>query len=149
MDDVLPPGTMSIQRVAEVASLTVRSVSSYLARGDIPEPDYRVGKSPLWKTETIERWLERRPGKGWRGMPSFSRFMSGQTPMVEIYRQRVKLYDASSRDTGGPMKELTGSVEIGTRVLAVAPSQEFVMGVVTRADDDRISVKDPGFGTPR
>jgi hypothetical protein len=149
MDDVLPPGTMSIQRVAEIAGLTVRSVSSYLARGDMPEPDYRVGNSPLWKNDTIEGWLESRPGKGWRGMPSFSRFMSGKTPMVEIYRQRVKLYDASSRDAGGPMKELTGSVVIGSRVLAVAPSQEFVMGVVTRADDDRITVRDPGFGTRR
>lgn len=140
---------MSVQSVADLAGLTVRSVSSYLARGAMPEPDYRVGKSPLWKTETIERWLEGRPGKGWRRMPSYSRFMSGQTPMAEIYRQRVKLYDASSRDAGGPQKELIGPVAIGTRVLAVTPSQEFVMGIVTRNDDDRITVKNPGFGNRR
>ena len=61
----------------------------------------------------------------------------------------MKLYDASSRNASGPMKELTGQVAIGTRVLAVAPSQEFVMGVVTRNDEHRITVKDPGFGSPR
>ena len=66
--DVLPPGTMSIETVAKLANLTVRSVASYLARGSMPAPDYRVGKSPLWKVETIETWLSARPGKGWRGV---------------------------------------------------------------------------------
>lgn len=64
--DVLPPGTMSIEAVAERAHLTVRSVASYLARGDMPAPEYRVGRSPLWKAKTIETWLAGRPGKGWR-----------------------------------------------------------------------------------
>lgn len=65
--DLLPPGTESIKTLAKRLDLTVRSVSSYLARGVLPEPDYRVGKSPLWKTETIEEWERTRLGRGWRG----------------------------------------------------------------------------------
>lgn len=32
--------------------------------GDMPEPDEILGRTPVWKPETIEKWLERRPGKG-------------------------------------------------------------------------------------
>lgn len=32
--------------------------------GDLPEPDARFGRSPVWKLETLEAWERRRPGKG-------------------------------------------------------------------------------------
>jgi hypothetical protein len=32
--------------------------------GDLPDPDARFGGSPVWRVETIERWVRSRPGRG-------------------------------------------------------------------------------------
>lgn len=32
--------------------------------GDLPEPDERFGRSPVWLPETIDRWASSRPGHG-------------------------------------------------------------------------------------
>lgn len=32
--------------------------------GDLPEPDGQFGNSPVWLVETIERWVNERPGQG-------------------------------------------------------------------------------------
>lgn len=44
-----------------VASSTVRA---YAARGQMPEPDGRIGSSPWWWSDTIIGW--KRPGQGRR-----------------------------------------------------------------------------------
>ena len=43
------------------------SVYQMRSRGDIPEPDMRVGRTPVWRPETIASWEAARPGQGWRG----------------------------------------------------------------------------------
>lgn len=32
--------------------------------GDLPEPDARFGKSPVWERRKIVKWMEKRPGRG-------------------------------------------------------------------------------------
>jgi hypothetical protein len=32
--------------------------------GDLPPPDRYFGKSPAWKPDTIQQWIETRPGRG-------------------------------------------------------------------------------------
>jgi predicted DNA-binding transcriptional regulator AlpA len=64
----VPDGLLDMAGVAKLAGVEVKTIAVYLARKTMPEPDYRVGRSPLWKMETIDAWLKRRPGKGWRGV---------------------------------------------------------------------------------
>lgn len=45
----------------EVAESTVRA---YLARGQMPAPDGRLGRTPWWRPATIRGW--ERPGRGAR-----------------------------------------------------------------------------------
>lgn len=57
---------LEIADIADRLGIKVASVRRYIARNDLPEPDTRVGRSPLWKTSTIERWERSRSGHGWR-----------------------------------------------------------------------------------
>ena len=38
-------------------------------RGDLPEPDASLGRTPGWWRETYLRWKENRPGRGAGGGP--------------------------------------------------------------------------------
>lgn len=52
---------------AEVAAhLGVRpaTVSSYRMRGQMPQPDRKLGRTQLWKPATILAWQDRRRGRG-------------------------------------------------------------------------------------
>ncbi len=57
---------MSSQDVADALGIKRASVHRYVTRGDLPEPDDRVGRSPVWKRETFEAWVAARRGQGWR-----------------------------------------------------------------------------------
>lgn len=37
---------------------------SYIRPGDLPPPDARYRRAPLWKHETIKQWRQSRPGRG-------------------------------------------------------------------------------------
>ncbi|TDH47941.1 hypothetical protein E2F47_25865 [Mycobacterium eburneum] len=37
--------------------------------GDLPPPDHRFARTPVWLVETIEAWEKRRPGQGAGGGP--------------------------------------------------------------------------------
>ena len=52
--------------VAALLEVAPATISSYVSRGQMPPPDLRLGSAPVWYRETIERWLESRPGQGWR-----------------------------------------------------------------------------------
>ncbi|QAY16205.1 MerR-like helix-turn-helix DNA binding domain protein [Arthrobacter phage Sonali] len=70
------PKLMGYQEVAERIGVDIRAVRTYLAKarahraagaprpGDLPEPDFTIGKSPAWEARTIEAWLKKRPGRG-------------------------------------------------------------------------------------
>ena len=50
--------------VADLAGVKVETVRMHLLRRTMPEPDYRLGASPVWKRATIEKWLRERPAPG-------------------------------------------------------------------------------------
>lgn len=56
---------MTAQMVAELAGIEARSVSIYhtVAPFRMPQPDVRLGRTPLWWRETIEEWNDTRPKK--------------------------------------------------------------------------------------
>lgn len=45
---------------------------------DLPEPDGYVGRSPIWKPETIEEWISVRAEYGLAGRPPKSAKRSGK-----------------------------------------------------------------------
>lgn len=58
------PELWTIAAVAEHLKVTTSTVRSYAARGQMPPPDGRIGRTPWWNAETIRAW--RRPGRGAR-----------------------------------------------------------------------------------
>lgn len=59
-------GFLTADQLAARLGIQRASVHRYRVRGDIPEPDEYVGRTPLWKTTSIDAWLSGRPGHGWR-----------------------------------------------------------------------------------
>lgn len=57
---------LSTDRVAELASVSPRTISSYAARGQMPKPSPCpcCGHSPTWTEKDITAWLANRPGRG-------------------------------------------------------------------------------------
>jgi predicted DNA-binding transcriptional regulator AlpA len=55
---------LDTRAVASRIGVTADTVSSYRARGYLPQPDIMLGRSPGWLPETIEAWIAARPGKG-------------------------------------------------------------------------------------
>jgi len=46
----------SVAEVAAHLGVTPSTVTAYLSRGQMPQPDGRVGRSPWWHPETIRAW---------------------------------------------------------------------------------------------
>ena len=46
--------------VARALGLARGTVAAYLARGQMPAPDWRVGRTPLWRPATIHQWRDDR-----------------------------------------------------------------------------------------
>lgn len=46
--------------VAERTGYPYQQLWTYLKRGTLPQADYKVENKPLWKKETIDKWLEER-----------------------------------------------------------------------------------------
>ena len=46
----------SVAEVAAHLGVKPRTVTAYLARGQMPPADGYVGRSPWWKPETIKTW---------------------------------------------------------------------------------------------
>ena len=59
-------GFLTTDELAARLGIQRATVHRYHSRGDIPEPDMYVGRTPLWAITRIDRWLEARPGHGWR-----------------------------------------------------------------------------------
>ncbi|MGL5823818.1 MAG: NUDIX domain-containing protein [Nocardioides sp.] len=49
--------------VASFLDVSPSTVRAYMAREQMPEPDRRMGRLPLWRPASIRRWHERRPRK--------------------------------------------------------------------------------------
>lgn len=59
-------GYLTSDQLADKLGIKRGSVHRYRTRGDIPQPDEYVGRTPLWKETSIDAWLTERPGQGWR-----------------------------------------------------------------------------------
>ena len=46
--------------IAELTGLKVETLHSYLSRTTLPKPDKYMGRTPVWKTETIKQWASDR-----------------------------------------------------------------------------------------
>lgn len=56
-----PNDLLTTDQVAELAGVKPMSIHQYRQRGAIPEPDQYVGRTPVWKRRTIDKWLAERP----------------------------------------------------------------------------------------
>ena len=50
----------SVADVATYLNVKPRTITAYLARGQMPAADGRVGRSPWWWDRTIKQWRPRR-----------------------------------------------------------------------------------------
>ena len=51
---------VTAEEVAELASITLRTFHNYHQTGRAPKPDGWVGRTPLWRDQTIQAWLAAR-----------------------------------------------------------------------------------------
>jgi predicted DNA-binding transcriptional regulator AlpA len=59
---------LDLAGVADRLGLAYQSVRSYRSQDStFPAPDIVLGQSPGWLPETIDAWVARRPGHGFRG----------------------------------------------------------------------------------
>ena len=47
---------MTVDQVAELIGCPRSTVYQYVYRKTMPEPDLRIGQSPVWDRKTIEKW---------------------------------------------------------------------------------------------
>lgn len=59
-------GYLTNEQVADRLGIKRGSIHQYRQRPGFPPPDEKIGRTPVWKTETIEAWEKARPGRGWR-----------------------------------------------------------------------------------
>jgi 8-oxo-dGTP diphosphatase len=56
-----PTDWWTTEEVAEFLKVSSSTVRSYLARQQMPEPDRRFGRLPVWQPETVKAWNAARP----------------------------------------------------------------------------------------
>lgn len=49
---------LQLDEVAERIGVSTRTLERQLVAGEFPKPDRRVGRTRLWKPETIRRWMD-------------------------------------------------------------------------------------------
>jgi predicted DNA-binding transcriptional regulator AlpA len=52
--------------VAAYLGVSISTVSTYKARGQMPAPDRTFGRTPAWRPASIIEWHDKRPGHGGR-----------------------------------------------------------------------------------
>ena len=58
------PGWLTVAEVAERLGIEESTWRAYVARGQAPAAESKIGPLPVWRTETIDAWLAERPGRG-------------------------------------------------------------------------------------
>ncbi len=59
-------GYLTSEDLATRLGVKRESIYRMRTRGDLPDPDDTIGRTPVWKTDTITAWEADRPGQGWR-----------------------------------------------------------------------------------
>jgi len=47
--------------IAKLTGLKIETLYKYRERNTLPKPDKYIGRTPVWKSETIEQWRSNRP----------------------------------------------------------------------------------------
>jgi len=67
--DPLPRDWWTTRDVATFLGIAPSTIRAYVARGQMPEADRRIGREPVWRPATIRRWHSHRPGQARGGEP--------------------------------------------------------------------------------
>jgi hypothetical protein len=59
--EALPTDWWTTRDVAIFLDIAPSTIRAYVARGQMPEADRRIGREPVWRPETIRRWHSQRP----------------------------------------------------------------------------------------
>jgi len=60
----LGPDWWGVRQVAKFLGVQDSTVRSWVSRQRMPDPDGHVGRTPVWRAETIRTWAAQRPRKG-------------------------------------------------------------------------------------
>jgi hypothetical protein len=52
----LPVDWWTTRDVATYLDVAPSTIPAYVARGQMPEADRRIGREPVWRPETIRQW---------------------------------------------------------------------------------------------
>jgi predicted DNA-binding transcriptional regulator AlpA len=63
LKDIPPPasamGVMNRKQVCQgLGGISIRQLSTLIARGSFPRPDFKVGESPRWSVAMFNAWVE-------------------------------------------------------------------------------------------
>jgi predicted DNA-binding transcriptional regulator AlpA len=64
MAEPLPGDWWTTRDVATFLGIAPSTIRAYVARGQMPEADRRIGREPVWRPATIRRWHSQRPRQG-------------------------------------------------------------------------------------
>jgi len=57
----LPTDWWTTSDVASFLGVTPSTIRAYVARGQMPSADRRIGREPVWRPATIRKWDRQRP----------------------------------------------------------------------------------------
>ncbi len=55
---------LTLHELADRVGITYNTAKGYLRKGVLPEPDATIGPRCGWLPETVDEWMETRPGRG-------------------------------------------------------------------------------------
>lgn len=70
MAEPLPRDWWTTRDVATFLGIAPSTIRAYVARGQMPEADRRIGREPVWRPATIRRWHSQRPRQAQSAEPS-------------------------------------------------------------------------------
>jgi hypothetical protein len=60
----LPTDWWTTGDVATFLDVAPSTIRAYVARGQMPSADRRIGREPVWRPATIRKWHRQRPRRG-------------------------------------------------------------------------------------
>jgi predicted DNA-binding transcriptional regulator AlpA len=59
--EALPRDWWTTRDVAAFLNVSPSTIRAYVARGQMPAADRRIGREPVWRPATIRKWHSQRP----------------------------------------------------------------------------------------
>jgi Helix-turn-helix domain len=66
----LPDDWWTTRDVAAFLNIAPSTIRAYVARGQMPEADRRIGREPVWRPATIRLWHSQRPRRARSAEPA-------------------------------------------------------------------------------